>query len=80
MPITRIGRPASIQIHMILVEQIVSQQESAILVIDNCTARLHSNLVSQCGGNNSPISIVTVDCDVREDRPDETEVFRLRSG
>ena len=60
-----------------LVDQIVSDRKRAILVIDNCTARLHKNLVKRCQGNNNSISIITIECDVWKNSLNETEVFKL---
>lgn len=58
-------------------ESLISLQSPAILVVDNCTPELHRRLTSVCSASGSLISLITVEYDVREDQPEETEVFRL---
>ncbi|MFU2016167.1 hypothetical protein ACM6Q7_14100 [Peribacillus butanolivorans] len=58
-------------------ESIIAQRIPAILVIDNCTPELHKRLTSVCSASGSLVSLITVEYDVRDDQPDETEVFRL---
>ncbi len=49
----------------------------AILVVDNCPPDLHRDLTSVCTAPESSISLLTVEYDVREDQPEETQVFKL---
>ncbi|MEX2460455.1 MAG: hypothetical protein WD469_04025 [Paenibacillaceae bacterium] len=58
-------------------ERIISLQIPAILAIDNCPPVLHRSLTSVCTAASSLVSLITVEYDVREDQPEETEVFRL---
>jgi hypothetical protein len=58
-------------------EQIIALQKRAILVVDNCPPDLHRRLSSVCTASGSAVSLITVEYDVREDQPEETEVFRL---
>ena len=58
-------------------ERLISLQQQAILVIDNCTQDLHRRLTSVCSASGSLLSLITVEYDVGEDQPEETEVFRL---
>lgn len=61
-----------------LAEQLVSENARAILIIDNCSPELHKKLAFICAGQNSQLSLLTVEYDVRnEDFPDETNVFNL---
>ncbi|PEC20553.1 hypothetical protein [Bacillus cereus] len=59
------------------VEQIIAQQTPAIIVIDNCTSELHKRLTFVCSTSNSLVSLITIEYDVKEDQPEETEVFHL---
>ncbi|WP_348622665.1 hypothetical protein ABFT51_13895 [Paenibacillus peoriae] len=47
-----------------------------ILIVDNCPPDLHNQL-TKLNSNNSLISLITVEYDVREDQPEQTTVFRL---
>ena len=49
----------------------------AILVIDNCPPDLHRRLSETCRASASLLSLVTVEYDIRDDDPEETDVFRL---
>lgn len=58
-------------------ERIIALQKTAILAIDNCPPDLHRSLISVCSKQGSQVSLITVEYDVREDQPEETEVVRL---
>jgi hypothetical protein len=57
--------------------QIISLKKPAILVVDNCPPNLHKSLTSLCKESSSLISLITVEYDIRDHLPEETEVFRL---
>lgn len=58
-------------------EQIISMRTRAVLVIDNCSPELHRKLNDVCTAPKSLVSLITVEYDVRDDQPEETEVYRL---
>jgi len=58
-------------------ERLIALQKPAILAVDNCPPDLHRRLTSVCAAYGSLVSLITVEYDVREDQPEETEVFRL---
>lgn len=58
-------------------EQLIALKKMAILVVDNCPPELHKNLTSVCTSSDSLMSLITVEYDVRDDQPEETDVFRL---
>ncbi|WP_371371004.1 hypothetical protein [Sporomusa aerivorans] len=60
-----------------MAERLVALQKSAILIIDNCPPELHRRLTSICTASDSQVRLITVEYDVRDDQPEETEVFRL---
>ncbi|KGA96342.1 hypothetical protein AJ85_08660 [Alkalihalobacillus alcalophilus ATCC 27647 = CGMCC 1.3604] len=60
-----------------LAQRLVNLNSHATVIVDNCPPDLHNRLVAVGGEPNSLLSIVTVEYDVREDQPEETEVFRL---
>jgi len=59
------------------VERLIAHKRVAIIAIDNCPPDLHRSLSSLCTKSNSLISLITVEYDIREDQPEETEVYRL---
>ncbi len=60
-----------------LVEKLACLNKRAIIIIDNCPPELHRRLTSICTGSGSSLSLLTVEYDVREDNPEETDGFRL---
>ncbi|WP_459480629.1 hypothetical protein [Clostridium saccharoperbutylacetonicum] len=59
------------------VERLIALKKYAIIAIDNCPPKLHRSLSSLCTKPDSLISLITVEYDIREDQPEETEVYRL---
>ncbi|OPY79088.1 MAG: hypothetical protein A4E64_00525 [Syntrophorhabdus sp. PtaU1.Bin058] len=60
-----------------LVEQLISLKTRTILIVDNCPPDLHRRLTTTCSGPHSCVSLLSVEYDVREDLPEDTNVFRL---
>ncbi len=54
--------------------------QRTILVVDNCTPDLHRRLTAVCTEAGSEVSLITIEYDIREDIPEETNVFRLLSA
>lgn len=57
--------------------QFIHDKTKAILIIDNCPPDLHHRLTQTCSRQQSTVSLLTVEYDVRDDLPEETRVFRL---
>ncbi len=60
-----------------LASDLIAQGSRAILVIDNCPPDLHRRLSELCRSPNSPLSVLTVEYDIRDDQQEGTEVFKL---
>ena len=58
-------------------EELIALKKPAILVVDNCPPTIHRQITSVCTASGSLVSLITVEYDVREDQPEETEVFRM---
>ena len=56
---------------------LIATGERAILIIDNSPPDLHRRLSELCRSLDSPVSLITVEYDIREDQPEGTEVFSL---
>lgn len=55
--------------------QLIATEAKAVLIIDNCSLELHRKLTELCVGSN--VSLLTVEYDIRDAVPEETDVFRL---
>ena len=62
-----------------MARNLVQNGQRVILIVDNCNPKTHTDLVKLCTVNDSKVSLITVEYDVREDEPEQTEVFRLQS-
>ncbi len=60
-----------------IASQFTNDKTRAILIIDNCPPDLHHRLTKICSRQQSTVSLLTVEYDVRDDLPEETSVFRL---
>jgi len=63
-----------------MASNLVAVGTRAILVIDNCPPKLHHRLSEVCRQPESKVSVITVEYDIREDEPEGTEVFTLKSS
>jgi hypothetical protein len=58
-------------------QQLVSFSKPIILIVDNCPPKLHRALTDVCSAPGSLVRLLTVEYDVQEDLPEETEVYHL---
>jgi hypothetical protein len=61
-----------------LASDLISQRGRAVLVVDNCPPELHRTLTMTCKQPKSTLSLLTVEYDVRDDQPEDTDVFELQ--
>ena len=62
---------------LVMAEQLLEIGEQAILIVDNCPPDLHRELVKTVTKDDSQLSLLTVEYDVRDDLPEETDVYKL---
>jgi hypothetical protein len=62
-----------------VLDELLASGRRAILVVDNCAPQLHNQLTSRCK-SSSLVSLLTIEYDIREDLPNETNVFHLETG
>ncbi len=60
-----------------MAKQLINDESRAVLIVDNCPPDLHRRLTQSCSVQQSTVSLITVEYDVRDDLPEETNVFRL---
>lgn len=60
-----------------IISDLIENRKPAILIIDNCDSELHSRLVFLCKKPESTVSLMTIEYDVRDDIPEETQVVTL---
>jgi len=60
-----------------IAEQLIALGTRAILIIDNCPPELHRTLTTICTKSDSKVNLLTIEYDMREDLPEDTDVFIL---
>jgi hypothetical protein len=60
-----------------LASELINTGKRAILAVDNCPPDLHQRLSEICRSDASPLSLITVEYDIREDQAEGTDVFVL---
>jgi hypothetical protein len=61
----------------VLAEKLVSEGKCSQLVVDNCPPELHRALTTICTSEASKVNLLTIEYDIREDQPEQTDVFSL---
>ncbi|MFD1191567.1 hypothetical protein [Phenylobacterium conjunctum] len=61
----------------LLAAQLAETGTRAVLVVDNCNAELHRRLTQIVRGARGALSLLTIDFDVGDDRPEDTLILRL---
>lgn len=61
-----------------LADQLIAGGRSAFLIIDNCSEELHRAINQRCCQENSNVRLLTIEYDIKEDAPTETDVYRLQ--
>ncbi len=59
-----------------ILERLAAEERPAIMVLDNCSSDAHNRIASQVT-HSSNLHLVTVEYDIREDKPEETKVVRI---
>lgn len=63
-----------------LLEKLVSSGVRAVLIVDNCGSDLHRTLTEQLEKDNGFVSLLTIEYDIREDIPENTDVIIMDAG
>lgn len=61
-----------------LADQLIARRHSGFLVIDNCSEEHHRAINHRCCQDDSTVRLLTIEYDIREDSPTETDVYRLQ--
>lgn len=60
-----------------MVEILQRTKTHAIVVVDNCSAKEHRLLTQKCTSRGSTVSVLTIEYDVQEDEPEDSNVYRM---
>jgi hypothetical protein len=62
-----------------MLEALIERSAPAVLVVDNCPPDTHQALARKLAERPGAVRLVTVEYDVRNDRPEETDVIRVEA-
>lgn len=62
-----------------MLERLIAEGRRAIMVLDNCPSDLHMDLAAKVAAADSEVSLITVEYDIREDKPQTTEVIHIEA-
>lgn len=60
-----------------MLDRLIAEDRRAIMVLDNCPSDLHSVLAPKVSSAESKISLITVEYDIRDDKPQTTDVIHI---
>lgn len=60
--------------------RLIRDGRCAVLIVDNCPPDTHRSLAKELARSASGVSLLTIEYDIRDDLPEETEVYRLLPG
>lgn len=63
-----------------MLESLIKENASAIMIVDNCGQKLHSTLTEMLTKSQANIALVTVEYDITDDEPVNTQFYRLDSS
>jgi len=62
-----------------MLDRLIAEGERAIMVLDNCPSELHTLLASKVSAKGTKVSLSTVEYDIRDDKPQTTEVIHIEA-
>lgn len=60
-----------------LLSQLIILKRRAVVIVDNCGAELHRKLAAKVVASDSLLSLITIEYDITDDEPENTDVFKL---
>lgn len=61
-----------------MLDRLIAEGRRAIIILDNCPSDLHTLLASKVAAKGT-ISLITVEYDIRDDKPQTTEVIQIEA-
>ena len=62
-----------------MADRLIAEGRPAFMIIDNCSSKLHSELASKVSAAGGEVRLITVEYDIRDDRPQTTEVIHIEA-
>lgn len=62
-----------------MLDRLIAEGRRAIMILDNCPSELHSSLASKVSAAGREVSLITIEYDIRDDKPQTTEVIHIET-
>ena len=62
-----------------MLDRLIAEGRRAVMVLDNCPSDLHSALASKVSAASGDVRLITVEYDIRDDKPQTTEVIHIEA-
>lgn len=62
-----------------MLDRLIAENRRAVMILDNCPSELHSSLASKVSAASGQVSLITVEYDIRDDKPQTTEVIHIEA-
>ena len=62
-----------------MLDRLIAESRRAIVVLDNCPSELHSSLAGKVSAAGGEVRLITVEYDIRDDKPQTTEVIHIEA-
>lgn len=62
-----------------MLDRLIAEGRRAVMVLDNCPSELHSSLAGKVSAAGGEVSLITVEYDIRDDKPQTTEVIHIEA-
>ncbi|MBY5927339.1 MULTISPECIES: hypothetical protein [unclassified Halomonas] len=63
-----------------MLDRLIAEGRRAVMILDNCPSDLHSALASKVSAARGDVSLITVEYDIRDDKPQTTEVIHIEAN
>lgn len=63
-----------------MLDRLIAEGRRAVMILDNCPSDLHSALASKVSAASGDVSLITVEYDIRDDKPQTTEVIHIEAN
>ncbi|AHF76143.1 hypothetical protein Sant_1070 [Sodalis praecaptivus] len=62
-----------------MLDKLIAEGRRAIMILDNCPSELHASLASRVSAAGKEVSLITIEYDIRDDKPQTTEVIHIET-
>ncbi|EPN9821801.1 TPA: hypothetical protein OUG36_000723 [Klebsiella pneumoniae] len=62
-----------------MLDNLLAEGRRAIMILDNCPSELHASLASKVSAAGKEVSLITIEYDIRDDKPQTTEVIHIET-